>query len=302
MSITTEEVHARPYGNVGFIVFDAPGANLLTLEGFKRINTILDEYEHNPFIEAVSFAGIHGSNFCGGTNLKWIQSLQNSPEIANETIDYIYRLGQRISEYPKPIIAAVENGICGGVGFELAMLCNYIVAMKKNASSIIFGALAIRYGFMLGLGVSWRLARKIGVPNAARFLVKSEITDLVTAWKLGIVDAYIEGDDFMEGVFQFTQLVLKGEISKTSQPFAPKSTMVADKEKWSLAPGCSEQAVFVTLEAVEVCAQIETFGAALAVDKAYFKKLFFSENAKEGVSAFLGKRQPHFVGKIIETA
>lgn len=289
-----EQVHASTYAGIGFIVFDAPPANIVTRATFERISSILDDFGHDYSIKAIVFLGMN-KNFCGGVSLKWMQSLQQMPEAGNETIEYFYEVARKIHEFPKPIIAAIENGACCGVGFELAMLCDYIVASEKNSSTIEFGALAVRYGFMLGLGVSWRLAHKIGVPNAARFLVKRETTDLFMAGKLGIVDALLPGENFRTEVYRFVHGLLEGNSPKTfTPPFAPKAVLMEHKERLALAPGCSMHAVARTLEALEVCVPIESFSEVLIVDKSFFKTLFFSDNSVEGISAFLERREPKF--------
>jgi enoyl-CoA hydratase/carnithine racemase len=294
MNKRKEQVHAFIYAGIGFIVFDTPPANIVTRTTFERISSILDDFEHEHAVKAVVFMG-RNRTFCGGGSLRWMQSLQQTPETGNETIDYFYEVALKLRQFSKPTIAAVENGACSGVGFELAMLCDYIVASKKNSSTIEFGALAVRYGFMLGLGVSWRLARKIGVPNAARFLVKSETTDLATAYKLGIVDALLPGENFTNEVCRFVHGVSEGNFLETcTPPFAPKSAQMEHKERLALAPGCSMYAVARTLEALEVCAPIERFGEVLIIDRSFFKTLFFSRDAIEGISAFLEKREPQF--------
>ncbi len=294
MNKRKEQVHAWVHGNIGCIVFDTPPANIVTRVTFEHISSVLDYFEHDYTVKAVAFIG-SDKNFCGGASLKWMQSLQHSPEVGNETIDYFYEIALKIREFPKPTIAAIENGVCYGVGFELAMLCDYIVAFEKNSSTIEFGALAVRYGFMLGLGVSWRLARKIGVPNAARFLVKSETTDLPTAYKLGIVDALLMGENFTKEVCRFVHEMLKGNLPETfTSPFAPKAIQMEHKERLALAAGCSMHAVARTLEALEACASVENFSEVLVVDKSYFKTLFFSRDAVEGIDAFLERRKPKF--------
>lgn len=289
MSKIKEEVHAVLHGDVGWIIFDAPGANILTRTAFERIAEILKEYERRP-VKAVVFSGDRG-NFCGGLRLKYMQSLQYSPETANETVDYFYEVGRMIREFPSPTIVAIEDGVCFGLAIEIAALCDYVVALEKNALTIKLGALAIRYGFMLGLAASWRLARKIGVPNTARFLLNSEITDLSTAKKIGIVDALLPGDNFREAVEEFTQAVLEGKIPKRSSAFAPPTAQLSENEIKAFAGGCgSEYAVFQTLEAVVSIARAESFREALAADKAYFKKLFFSAAAIKGIEDFLRER------------
>jgi enoyl-CoA hydratase len=291
-----EQVQQMVVGNAGFIIFDAPGTNLLTRVSFERISSILDDYDHNPSIDAIVFYGVNG-NFCGGVNLKWMQSLQQRPEIGKETIDYIYRIGLRISESKKPTIAAIENGICGGVGFELAMLCEYVVAMKKNASDIIFNALAIRFGFMLGLGVSWRLAHKIGARNAVRFLLNRHSTGLTGAYRLGIVDELLLGDDFTEEVCRFVKLVSAKKRPEMPPPITPEVTL---RELKDFSSESSVSAVFYTLRALRTIARAENFRDALALDRIYFENLFFSENAKEGISAFLENRPPRFAGGMMK--
>lgn len=294
MSKRREQVHAWVHGNIGFIVFDMPPVNIMTLVTFKRISFILDDFEHEHAVKAVVFMGDNG-NFCGGVNLKWMQTLQQSPEVGNETIDYFYKVALKIREFPKPTIAAVENGACCGVGFELAMLCDYIVASERNVSTIEFGALAVRYGFMLGLGTSWRLAQKIGMPNAARFLLKSETTDLATAHRLCIVDTVLPGENSIREVCRFVHELLEGNFIETfTPPFAPKVAKLTEGERESIAPGCPVQTVSFTLDVLEQCGSIRKFRRALALDKIWFKELFFSANAKEGISAFLEKRTPNF--------
>ena len=299
MSRTIEEVHALQHRDAGFIIFDAPGANLLTRAGFERISWILRDYRHKSSVKAIVFRGVDGKNFCGGTNLRWMQGLQNSPELGNETIDYFYRVGKEIIEYPKPTIAAIENGVCGGIGFEIATCCRHVVAAEKNTDTIKFAALANRFGFMLGLGVLWRLAHNIGIEHAARFLIKKEVTDLTDAYDLGIVDEVLPGKDFTEEVCGFARLAARGMPKKVYPCIIASLAHLSDREVKHLAFGCPAPAVKRTLKALELVLREKTFGKAMKLEKEIFKELFFSQNAKEGIDAFLNKREPKFSNIVV---
>lgn len=299
MSERKEEVYAFLHGKVGQILFDAPGANILTRTAFERLAEILPEFKRGG-VETLIISGARG-NFCGGLRLKYMQTLQNSPETLDETIDYVYEIADLISEFPLSI-AIVDNGICGGVGAEIAARCKFIVAKKTqrptmaNAQGIFFAALSPRLAFMLGLGTAWRLSRKIGVANTARFLIKSDVTDLNEACRIGLVDALLSGDDFANEVLRFADLVLEGEVSERVFPhIVLHEARLTLEERELLSPDCSPSAISRILNAVEAIAGARNFEEALALDQAYFKAIFLSRNAQEAISAFLEKRTPDFM-------
>lgn len=293
-----ETVYSYVLGDIGFIILDTMPINVLTDITFKRISLMLDEFEFRRTVKAVVFMGA-GENFSGGANLKWMQGLQKSPEIAEKTINYCYKIALRIIRFPKPTIAAIKNGVCFGAGFELAMCCQFIVAKKENVSTIKFGALAVSYGFMLGLGVSWQLAHKISIYRAACFLVKKDTTNFSGAYNLGIVDFLLSGD-FQNEVVRFARLVTRKVISQKTWPcLVSKLARLSSKEIDYLSFGCPMQTVEYTLKALEFCMREETVENAMKVEKLLFKELFFSDNAKEGIDAFLHGRKPEFSGEIV---
>ena len=118
---------------------------------------------------------------------------------------------------------------------------------------------------------------------------------MTTARKLGIVDNILPGENFIREVCQFAYAVQGRKIHEIfAPPFAPKAVQMEHKERLALAPGCSMYAVARTLEALEVCLPIESFREVLVVDRSYFKTLFFSRDAREGINAFLERRKPQF--------
>lgn len=294
------EVRAMRYGNIGFIIFDAPGANLLTRLGFEQISAILDEYKADTTIHAVVFAGTHGKHFCGGVRLKWMRELQMSSEMGNETIDYCYQVGLQIVQFPKPTIAAIEDGDCAGVGAEIIACCLFVVASEKNFSTIKFAALSARLGFMLGLGITWRLAHKIRIDRAARFLIKKDTTSLMEAYEMGIVDELLPGEDFTEEVREFAQSVIHGRSpERYFLCMCPTYARLSAREIRSLALGCPAKTVELILLTLELAVQAETFEEAAGFECEMFKELFFSEEAIEGIGAVLKKREPNFSKVIV---
>ncbi len=276
-----DEVRAYKDGDIGVVAFIGPGGNLLTRAGFELIDAALDKYKSDNSVKTLFFVGENG-NFSGGLRLKSMEAIQNSPEdAAHETIDYFYAVGRKIREFPKPTVAAIEDGVFYGIAVEIGALCDFIVAMKKNAPTIKIGALAIRYGFMLALGASWRLIRKIGFRNAAYFLLSRNEIDATLAEKLHIIDHLLPGNDFMEAVRDFAAQILAGKKFGTpALEFVPLSPM----ERGIFALGYAGQE---TLAAMDALAPIEDFREAMEVDKRYFKKLFLSDGAKKGVREFL---------------
>ncbi|MDO3678948.1 enoyl-CoA hydratase/isomerase family protein [Paenibacillus ehimensis] len=163
----------------------------------------------------------------------------------------------------KPVIAAV-NGYALGGGFELALACDLIVASEKAK----FGLPEVKLGLVPGGGGIQKIARAIG-PYAAKELTMTG--QFVTA---------AEGR-IMQFVHQVTEPEALLETAlKLAQDIAAQAPLAVQALKKLINEGRD--------------ASLET---AQAYDRAYLASLFHSEDAKEGIAAFVAKRPPQFRGR-----
>ena len=169
-----------------------------------------------------------------------------------------------MEQLPKPVIACV-NGFALGGGCELAMSCDFIYASDKAK----FGQPEINLGIMPGLGGTQRLSRLIGRAKAKELCMTAEMIDAQQAKELGLVAK----------VFPAAQLV--EETMKVAGVLALKPAAALRSIKKMIDCGAD-----IDLRAGCVL-EAEAFGIC-----------FSTEDAREGVSAFLEKRTPEFKGSL----
>lgn len=169
----------------------------------------------------------------------------------------------RVRRITKPVIAAVA-GWCLGGGCELAMALDMIIA----AESARFGQPEIKIGVMPGAGGSQRLPRAIGKSKAMEMILLGEPITAAEAERIGLVSRVVPNEVLVEDA-----LSLAAEIAKR----APLAVRLA-KESVNAAYEMS-------------------LTDGLAHERRLFYLLFSSEDQKEGMAAFLEKREPDFTGR-----
>jgi enoyl-CoA hydratase len=165
-----------------------------------------------------------------------------------------------IARARKPIIAAV-SGYCLGGGCELAMMCDFMIA----ADTAKFGQPEINLGIVAGLGGTQRLTRAVGKSKSMDMHLTGRFMDAGEAERCGLVSRVVPAKALME------------EAMKTAAKIVEKSTI----------------SVMVVKEAVNR-AQEMTLQEGLLFERRMFQALFSTEDQKEGMAAFLEKRQPQF--------
>lgn len=169
----------------------------------------------------------------------------------------------RLERSRLPIIAAV-NGVAFGGGCELSLACDVRIA----ARSARFGQPEIKLGIMPGWGGTQRLPRLIGRSRATELLVTGDPIDADAALQLGLVSEVVEDGGLAEAASRWAQLL------GSRAPLALAAIKRAMNE-----------------------AQHLPIADALALEQREFAALFSSEDAIEGVSAFMQKRQPVWKGR-----
>ena len=169
----------------------------------------------------------------------------------------------RVRRIGKPVIAAV-NGWCLGGGCELAMALDLIVAGEGAR----FGQPEINLGVIPGAGGTQRLTRAIGKSRAMEMILTGEPIDAREAHRLGLVARVVPSELVVEDA-----MTLAATIA-TKSPLALR----------------------LAKEAVNAAYEM-SLTDALAHERRLFYLLFASEDQKEGMSAFLEKRDPHFTGR-----
>jgi enoyl-CoA hydratase len=178
---------------------------------------------------------------------------------ANETLN-------RLEQTPKLVIAAL-NGHCVGGGMEIAMAADLRVARRDGGR---MGLPEVSLGVLPGTGGTQRLARLVGKSKAIELMATGELFGFDVAERYGLVNKIVDGPDFMADVLEY------------ARGFAPPA-------KAAKAVGRIKRAVQTGLEV--------SFEAGLALERELQQQLFESDDAAEGIDAYVEKRKPDFSGR-----
>ncbi|NEY91123.1 enoyl-CoA hydratase [Tabrizicola oligotrophica] len=167
---------------------------------------------------------------------------------------------EAIARVRKPVIAAVA-GYCLGGGCELAMMCDFIMA----ADTAKFGQPEINLGIVAGMGGTQRLTRLVGKSKAMDMNLTGRFMDAAEAERAGLVSRIVPAAQ------------LRDEALKAAAKIAEKSAVIAMTVKESV-----NRALETTLR------------EGLLFERRAFHAAFATEDQKEGMAAFIEKRQPQF--------
>lgn len=260
-SVKMECVKWSQQDNIATITLSSPPANALSSKLLKELGAALDEIESNETIRVVILHG-EGRFFSAGADIKEFTSL-SSPDESRDLAKSGQQLMERIEKFPKPIIAAIHGAALGG-GLELAMACHMRV-VTENAK---LGLPELQLGIIPGFAGTQRLPRYVGVAKAAEMMLTSDPITGKDAVQLGLANHAVKEEELLD----FTHKIA-GKIAKKSP--------------------ISIRAVIELLNN----AKTEEFYNSVEKEAELFSKCFATEDAKEGISAFLEKREPMFTGK-----
>ncbi len=174
--------------------------------------------------------------------------------------DYITRNWEQIRQIRKPVIAAVSGYALGG-GCELAMMCDFIIA----ADNAKFGQPEIKLGVIPGAGGTQRLPRAVGKSKAMDMALTARMMDATEAERAGLVSRVVPLDKLMEEALGAAIII----------------------------SGFSQVAVMAAKETVNRAFE-GTLSDGLMFERRLFHALFATQDQKEGMDAFVNKRQANF--------
>lgn len=234
--------------------------NALSNKLLLQLANVLNYLNRDPDTKIIILTGT-GKSFVAGADIAQFKGTSTSDRLTS--FDSLRIITNIYHEVSKPIISAV-NGYCLGGGFELAMVCDIIVASDKAT----FGFPEIKLGLFPGAGGTQRLVRKIGYHKAMEFILTGEI----------IPQEYLKSAGIVNHIVKHEELI-------------PKSIEIAEKiSKFGLV------AIVAAKKAMQI-AQDTGLTNGVAIEKMLFDSIFSSQDKEIGVNAFIDKKQPVFLDK-----
>ena len=247
-------------GRVARVVINRPKQNTLNAEVLDGLDRILTELWNDNEVAAVVLTGT-GSVFSAGADLS---QFFNSSAAFVEFSRRGERIFKRISEFPKLTVAVVKGYALGG-GLELAMSCDLRLATEDAK----LGLPEVTLGLVPGWSGTQKMARLIGLSRASALVLTGERISGKQAYELGLVNRLVPAGDPDEYALQYCR-----ELAST---LAPVAVMLAKR---------------LLNKGTEVPSDV-----GLEMEALSYGVLFGTEDLKEGISAFLGKRKPEYKGK-----
>jgi len=244
-------------GGVALITLNRTDAlNALNGQLLSELGAALTDIEGDADIGAVVITGSEKA-FAAGADIKEMSEMSMQDMMASDSFGNINRVFASVS---KPVIAAVAGYALGG-GCELAMACDFIIA----ADNAKFGQPEIKLGVIPGIGGTQRLTKVIGKSKAMDMMLTGRMMDAEEAERAGLASRVVPVDDLVEAALE-----VAGGIAALSQPSV------------ALAKEATNRALELSL------------AEGLLFERRVFYSLFNTEDQKEGMAAFIEKRQPQF--------
>jgi enoyl-CoA hydratase len=242
--------------------------NSLNVEVLKSLDNAIEEItelcaRENGFdeVRAVVIRGEGAKAFAAGADIKLMQS--GDVKQVEAFLDLASTAFKAIELCAVPVIAAVQGFALGG-GMELCLACDLIIAGRKAK----FGQPEVGLGLIPGFGGTQRLCQRVGIGTAKRLILSGEIINAAEAYRLGIADYLCDEVD------------LDQKLSEVLEKITSKSPV---------AIACSKGAIERFYK--------DNKQAGLEFEKELFLSSFESEDAKEGLTAFVEKRDANFKGR-----
>lgn len=262
--MSRELVQSRFEGGIAVLELTDPPANTYSYEMMRQLDDAVLRARFDPAIHVIVLRGAGEKFFCAGADIAMLR--EADPDFkyafclhANETL-------LRIEHTPKLVIAAL-NGHCVGGGLEVAMAADLRVA-RAGAGKI--GLPEVTLGVLPGTGGTQRLARLVGKARAIELMASGRLLTPEEALGLGLVHEVFHAEGFDARVLEYARAYLP--------------------------PGRASKAVGLIKRAVQSGAEASLLDG-LAIERELQQRLFESEDAAEGIRAYVEKRKAEFRGR-----
>jgi enoyl-CoA hydratase/3-hydroxyacyl-CoA dehydrogenase len=254
-----QAVQLETRGATAIAWLDRPPANSLAPEVISELGRIWDHVEADDSIRALVIASANPMLFCAGADIKGFTQMDS--ESGSAMLNDAHALLRRMESSSTVTIAAV-NAVAFGGGCELAMGCDVRIA----AESASFGQPEINLGIIPGFGGTQRLPRLVGTARALELNLTGDPISAAEAHAIGLVNQVVPDHELFDVTLAWARK-LGGQAPLAVA--AIKRTTAGDAD----------------------------LDEGIEAEKAAFAEVFQSADAREGIGAFLGKRQPSWKGE-----
>ncbi|ASN05058.1 enoyl-CoA hydratase [Virgibacillus necropolis] len=244
--------------HVALLTIQKPPANALSSALIKDIDQKLDEIENDAGIKAILLRG-EGKFFSAGADIKEFTSLQYASDYQSlsENGQSVF---DRIEHFSIPVIAAIHGAALGG-GLELAMSCH----IRFVTESAKLGLPELTLGIIPGFAGTQRLPQYVGTAKAFEMTLSGTPISGSEAYSYGLANQVVSDDEIFDEAFKLAEKI----ASKSKQTINHIMRLIPYTKSDKFNNGAQEEA--------------KAFG-----------EIFGSDDAKEGIQAFLEKRKPNF--------
>ena len=246
------------------VTLNRPPANAINAKLMEELDAALAELEQDRNVGCIVLTGSGERFFSAGADIKEMAAGEGvSSDKSGDTLRRHQAVTSRIERCSKPVIGAL-NGMALGGGCELAMACHLRVA----GENVTLGQPEVNLGIIPGYGGTQRLPRLVGKAKALEMALLGTPVSAQEAFRIGLVNRVVSNGELMT------------EVEKLARKLAKQPPV----------------AVKLIIDAVQsgMDASVEQ---GLEIEAANFMKAVASEDAREGITAFIEKREPQFKGR-----